>query len=119
MTTIQRALALAAVSALLAGCATTETADKKEAAKPATAPAATPAAAAAPAPADPALTKSVQAALAKEAQLKGTKITVNATTDGAVTLSGETKNDWQQYLAGDIAKKTAGVKSVKNSIKVP
>lgn len=111
MTTIQRVLALAAFSAVLAGCAATDTGAKKEEAKPAAA-----ATAAAP---DAALTKSVQAGLAKEDQLKGTKISVNATTDGAVTLGGETKNDWQKYLAGDIAKKTAGVKSVKNAIKVP
>lgn len=109
MTTIQRVLALAAFSAVLAGCAATDTGAKKEEAKPAAAAAAT----------DAALTKNVQAGLAKEDQLKGAKISVNATTDGAVTLGGETKNDWQKYLAGDIAKKTAGVKSVKNSIKVP
>ncbi len=107
---IQRAFALVMFSAFVAGCATTGTEAKKEAA-----PAAAPAAAAA----DAALKKDVEAALAKEAQLAGTKISVNATTDGAVTLTGETKNDWQQYLAGDIAKKTAGVKSVKNSVKVP
>jgi hyperosmotically inducible protein len=106
---IQQMLALAFFSALLAGCATTENTAKKEEAKPAASAAA----------ADPALTKSVQAALTKEAQLKGTKVTVNATTDGAVTLGGETTNDWQKYLAGDLAKKTDGVKSVKNSIKVP
>lgn len=115
MTNVQRALALAAFSALLAGCATNEPAAakkeeaKKEEAKPAAAPAA----------ADAALTKKVQAELAKEDQLKGTKITAAATTDGAVTLGGEAKNDWQKYLAGETAKKAAGVKSVKNSIKVP
>ena len=108
---IKNALALVLVSAALAGCATTE----MDAPKAAPAPAAAAAAAAA----DAALTKDVTAALAKEAQLSGTQITANATTDGAVTLSGTVKNDWQQYLAGDIAKKTKGVKSVKNSIKVP
>lgn len=108
MTNVQRALVLAAFSALLAGCASNGSTAKKEEAKPA-----------ASAAADAALTKNVQGALAKEDQLKGTKVTVAATTDGAVTLGGETKNSWQKYLAGDIAKKTAGVKSVKNSIKVP
>lgn len=107
MTNLQRALVLAAFSALLAGCASNTTA-KKEEAKPA-----------ASAAADAALTKNVEGALAKEDQLKGAKITVAATTDGAVTLGGQTKNDWQKYLAGETAKKTAGVKSVKNSIKVP
>lgn len=104
---IKNALALVLVSAALAGCAITE----MDAPKAAPAPAA--------AAADAALTKDVTAALAKEAQLSGTQITANATTDGAVTLSGTVKNSWQQYLAGDIAKKTKGVKSVKNSIKVP
>jgi len=65
------------------------------------------------------LQKAVEATLAKESELKGTKIVVAATADGAVTLSGTVKNDWQQYLAGETAKKAAGVKSVKNSIKVP
>ncbi|GGI55054.1 BON domain-containing protein [Oxalicibacterium solurbis] len=109
MTNVQRALVLAAFSALLAGCASNGSTAKKEEAKPAASAAA----------ADAALTKNVQGALAKEDQLKGAKITVAATTDGAVTLGGETKNDWQKYLAGETAKKTAGVKSVKNSIKVP
>ncbi|WP_175624494.1 MULTISPECIES: BON domain-containing protein [Oxalobacteraceae] len=119
---VQRAVALAFVSAFLAGCASTAT-DTKSDAKPA--PAATPAPAAAPAAAapaaapSPALQKAVEATLAKESELKGTKIAVAATADGAVTLSGTVKNDWQQYLAGETAKKAAGVKSVKNSIKVP
>ena len=118
---VQRAVALAFVSAFLAGCASTAT-DKKADAKsaPAPAPAAAPEAAAAPAAApSPALQKAVEATLAKESELKGTKIVVAATADGAVTLSGTVKNDWQQYLAGETAKKAAGVKSVKNSIKVP
>ncbi|MFJ7567655.1 BON domain-containing protein [Herminiimonas sp. NPDC097707] len=109
MKQIHSALALVVFSAVLAGCATTEAQAPKAAAPAATAPAAA---------ADAALTKAVTAALGKEAQLSGAKITVAATTDGAVTLSGSAKNEWQQYLAGDIAKKTAGVKSVKNSIKV-
>ncbi|WP_353155419.1 BON domain-containing protein [Herminiimonas fonticola] len=108
MKQIHSALALVVFSAVLAGCATTE-AQAPKAAAPAAAPAAA---------ADAALTKAVTAALGKEAQLSGTKITAAATTDGAVTLSGAAKNDWQKYLAGDIAKKTAGIKSVKNSIKV-
>lgn len=112
MKQIHSALAMVAFSAVLAGCATTEMDKPKAAPAPA---AAAPAPAAAP---DAALTKSVTAALAKEAQLAGTKITAAATTDGAVTLTGTAKNDWQQYLAGDIAKNTAGIKSVKNSIKV-
>ncbi|MFC7298191.1 BON domain-containing protein [Herminiimonas aquatilis] len=112
MKQIHSALALVAFSAVLAGCATTEA----EAPKAAPAPAAAAAPAAAP---DAALTNAVTAALAKEAQLAGTKITAAATTDGVVMLTGTVKNDWQQYLAGDIAKKTAGVKSVKNSVKVP
>lgn len=106
--------ALVLISAALTGCATTEMETKQEApAKPAVA---------APAPAaaaDAALTKAVEAALAKEPELKGTKVSAAATTDGAVTLSGTVKNDWQLYVAGETAKKTAGVKSVKNSIKVP
>ncbi len=108
MKQIHSALALLVFSAVLAGCATTEAQAPKTAAP-----------AAAPAAADPALTKAVTTALGKEAQLSGTQITTAATTDGAVTLSGTVKNDWQKYLAGDIAKKTAGIKSVKNSIKVP
>lgn len=119
---VQRAFALAFISAALAGCASTAT-ETKPAAAPA--PAATPAPAPAPAAAapaaapSPALQKAVEATLAKEAELKGTKIAVAAKTDGAVTLSGTVKNDWQQYLAGEAAKKAAGVKSVKNEIKVP
>lgn len=115
MKQIHSALALVAFSAVLAGCATTEADAPKAAPAPAPA-AAAPAPAAAP---DAALTKAVTAALAKEAQLAGTKVTAAATTDGTVTLTGTVKNDWQQYLAGDIAKKTAGVKTVKNSVKVP
>lgn len=108
---MKHVFALVVMSAALAGCATTEMEAKQEApAKPAVA---------APAPADAALTKAVQAALAKEPELKGTSVSAAATTDGAVTLSGTVKNDWQLYVAGETAKKTAGVKSVKNSIKVP
>jgi len=118
MKQIHSALALVAFSAVMAGCATTEMA-APAAPAPAPAPAvAAPAPAVAAAP-DAALTTAVTAALAKEAELKGTKVTAAATTDGAVTLSGTVKNDWQQYVAGETAKKTAGVKSVKNSIKVP
>ena len=117
MKQIHSALALVAFSAVLAGCATTEMEAPKAAAAPAPAAAApAPAVAAAP---DAALTQAVTAALAKEAELKGTKVTAAATTDGAVTLSGTVKNDWQLYVAGEAAKKTAGIKSVKNSIKVP
>jgi hypothetical protein len=112
MKQIHSALALVVFSAVLAGCATTE----KTAPKAAPAPAvAAPAPAAAP---DAALSAAVKAALAKEVQLAGTTITAAAATDGSVTLTGGVKNEWQQYLAGDIAKGTAGVKSVKNSIKV-
>lgn len=111
MKQIHSALALVAFSAVLAGCATTE-AEAPKAAAPA------PAAAAPAAAPSAALSTAVTAALGKEAQLAGTKITAAATTDGAVTLTGNVKNEWQQYLAGDIAKKTAGIKSVKNSIKV-
>ena len=113
MKQIHSALALVAFSAVLAGCATTEADAPKAAPAPA---AAAPAPAAAP---DAALTTAVMTSLAKNTELKGTKITVAATTDGAVTLSGTAINEWQQYLAGDVAKKTAGVKSVKNSVKVP
>lgn len=109
MKQIYSALALVAFSAVLAGCAMTETEAPKAAAPAAAAPAAAPSAA---------LSAAVTTALGKEAQLAGTKITAAATTDGAVTLTGNVKNEWQQYLAGDIAKKTAGIKSVKNSIKV-
>lgn len=110
---MKHVFALVVISAALAGCATTEMEAKQEApAKPAVA-------APAPAAADAALTKAVEAALAKEPELKGTKVSAAATTDGAVTLSGTVKNDWQLYVAGETAKKTAGVKSVKNSIKVP
>lgn len=117
MKQIHSALALVAFSAVLAGCATTEAEAPKAAPAPAPAAAApAPTVSAAP---DAALTQAVTAALAKEAELKGTKVTAAATTDGAVTLSGTVKNDWQQYVAGETAKKTAGVKSVKNSIKVP
>ena len=118
---VQRAVALAFVSAFLAGCASTATETKTDA-QPAAAPAPAAAAPAAAAPAaapSPALQKAVEASLAKEAELKGTKIAVAATADGAVTLSGTVKNEWQQYLAGETAKKAAGVKSVKNSITVP
>lgn len=120
---VQRAFALAFISAVLAGCASTATDSKSDAtpaAAAAPAPAAAAPAAAAPAAApSPALQKAVEATLAKEAELKGTKIAVAATADGAVTLSGTVKNEWQQYLAGETAKKAAGVKSVKNAIKVP
>lgn len=107
---MKHVFALILISAALTGCATTEME---------TAPAKPAVAAPAPAAADPALTKAVEAALAKESELKGTKVSAAATTDGAVTLSGTVKNDWQVYVAGEAAKKTAGVKSVKNSIKVP
>lgn len=112
MKQLHTALALVAFSAVMAGCTTM----KQDAPKAAPAPtAAAPAKAAAP---DAALTTAVTAALAKEEQLKGAKVSAAATTDGAVTVSGTVKNDWQLYLAGDIAKNTAGVKSVKNSVKV-
>lgn len=114
MKNIQSALVLAALSAALVGCASTDTQTAAPAAAPAPAAVAAPAAAA-----SPALQKAVEASLAKEAELKGTKIAVAATTDGAVALSGTVKNEWQQYLAGETAKKTGGVKSVKNGIKVP
>ena len=117
MKQIHSALALVAFSAVLAGCATTEAEAPKAA--PAPAPAAAAPAPAVAAASDAALTTAVTAALAKESELKGTKVTAAATTDGAVTLSGTVKNEWQQYVAGEAAKKTAGVKSVKNSIKVP
>lgn len=120
MKQIHSALALVAFSAVMAGCATTEAEAPKAAPAPAPAAAApAPAPAAVAAAPDAALTQAVTAALAKEAELKGTKVTAAATTDGAVTLSGTVKNEWQQYVAGEAAKKTAGIKSVKNSIKVP
>ena len=112
MKQIHSALALVAFSAGLAGCATTQKTAPKAAPAPA---AAAPAPAAAP---DAALSAAVKAALAKEVQLAGTTITAAAATDGSVTLTGGVKNDWQLYLAGETAKGTAGVKSVKNSIKV-
>ena len=119
MKNIQSVLTLAVISAALVGCASTDTQTAAPAAAT-PAPAAAPAAVAAPAAApSPALQKAVEASLAKESELKGTKIVVAATTDGAVALSGTVKNDWQQYLAGETAKKTSGVKSVKNGIKVP
>lgn len=105
---MKSALALMVFSAALTGCANTGTQAKKETAAPAAAKAA----------ADAALSKNVNAALGKEAQLDGAKISAAASTDGAVTLSGTAVNDWQKYLAGDIAKKTQGVKSVNNAVKV-
>lgn len=111
MKQIQRALALAVFASFLAGCASTATEEKKEM-KPAAAPAA------AASPADAATKKDVEAAIAKEDQLKGSKIAV-AAKDGEVTLTGEVKNDWLKYLAEETAKKAKSVKSVKNSIKVP
>jgi len=112
MKQIQRALALAVFASVLAGCASTAKEEKKEM-KPAAAPSAT-----AASPADAATKKDVEAAIAKEDQLKGSKIAV-AAKDGEVTLTGEVKNDWLKYLAEDTAKKAKSVKSVKNSIKVP
>lgn len=109
MKQIQRALALAVFASVLAGCASTAKEENKEM-KPAAAPAAS--------PADAATKKEVEAAIAKEDQLKGSKIAV-AAKDGEVTLTGEVKNDWLKYLAEDTAKKAKSVKSVKNSIKVP
>ncbi|GGI19346.1 MAG: BON domain-containing protein [Oxalicibacterium faecigallinarum] len=111
MKQIQRALALAVFASFLAGCASTAKEEKKEM-KPAAAPAA------AASPADAATKKDVEAAIAKEDQLKGSKIAV-AAKDGEVTLTGEVKNDWLKYLAEETAKKAKSVKSVKNSIKVP
>jgi osmotically-inducible protein OsmY len=99
-----RILALALFSAVLAGCATDGNEGKS--------------AAPAVSAADAATDKNVTAALAAEPQLAGTKIDAEVK-DGAVTLTGTVKNDWLKYLAGETAKKASGVKSVKNSIKVP
>ncbi len=112
MKQLHSALALVAFSAAMVGCTTM----KQDAPKAAPAPKA--AAPAKAATSDAALTAAVTAALAKEAQLKGSKVSAAATTDGEVTVTGMVKNDWQKYLAGDIAKNTTGVKSVKNSLKV-
>jgi osmotically-inducible protein OsmY len=98
-----RILALALFSAVLAGCAT-DGHDGKAAAPAMSA-------------ADASTHKNVEAALAAEPQLAGAKINADVK-DGAVTLSGDVKNDWLKYLAETTAKKASGVKSVKNSIKV-
>jgi hyperosmotically inducible protein len=100
-----RALALVAFSALLAGCANTVD-EPKAAAAPVVSSA------------DAGIEKKVEAALAGEAQLAGAKLDASVK-DGAVTLKGETKNDWLKYVAETTAKKVDGVKSVKNDIKVP
>lgn len=110
MKQIQRAalLALFSASALfLAGCAGTVDGVKKDVAAATVTDAE-----------DAAVQKNVQAALAKEPQLDGAKIDV-AVKNGAVTLTGTVKNDWQKYLAETTAKKAdKNVKSVKNSVKV-
>ncbi|HEX2604522.1 MAG TPA: BON domain-containing protein [Oxalicibacterium sp.] len=98
-------LALALFSAVLAGCAT-DGQEQKAAAAPAVSAA------------DAGTEKNVEAALKAEPQLAGSNIDVKAK-DGDVTLSGTVKNDWLKYLAETTAKKASGVKSVKNSIKVP
>jgi hyperosmotically inducible protein len=102
------ALALVIVSAFLAGCA--NTADDPKPAAATAAPAAS--------PADAALDKKVEAAIAGESQLSAEKVSASVK-DGAVTLTGTTKNDWLKYVAETTAKKVDGVKSVKNDIKVP
>lgn len=99
-----RILALTLFSAVLAGCATDGHEQK-----------AGPSAVSA---ADASTEKNVEAALKAEPQLAGSKIDVSAK-DGVVTLTGEVKNSWLKYLAETTAKKGSGVKSVKNSIKVP
>jgi osmotically-inducible protein OsmY len=99
-----RILALALFSAVLAGCATDG--HEQKAAAPAVSAA------------DASTEKNVEAALKAEPQLAGTHIDAKAK-DGEVTLTGTVKNDWLKYLAGETAKKASGVKSVKNSVKVP
>jgi osmotically-inducible protein OsmY len=104
---ISRIIALAIFSAFLAGCAGTVQGVKKDVASATVTDAE-----------DAAVQKNVQAALAKEPQLKGTAIDASVK-NGAVTLTGSVKNSWLKYLAESTTKKAdKNVKSVKNSIKV-
>jgi len=95
-------LALALFSAVLAGCATGGHENSGTSAVSA---------------ADASTEKNVEAALKAEPQLAGSKIDASVK-DGAVTLTGQTRNSWLKYLAETTAKKASGVKSVKNNIKV-
>lgn len=59
----------------------------------------------------------VQAALKADAEVGS--FNLKSTTDyGHVTLSGTVNNQWQQFKAGDIAKKVPGVRTVKNKVKI-
>lgn len=63
------------------------------------------------------INKQVEAALKADSEVG--KFPIKSTTDyGHVTLSGTVNNQWQQFKAGDIAKKVPGVKTVKNNVKI-
>lgn len=63
------------------------------------------------------LDKKVETALKADSEVG--KFPIKASAQGGdVTLTGNVNNSWQQFKAGDIAKKVDGVKSVKNNIKV-
>lgn len=104
MKQIYRVVALAIFTAFLAGCAVPDTAPNEDAAK-------------ASAKADATIKGDINAAFAKEPQLKGAYI-FPTVKDGDVTLTGVARTDWMKYLAEKITKGTKGVKSVKNTVKV-
>ena len=108
MKQLKTLFALVAATAILGGCEhMNEPAKPAEAAKPAAAPAAA---------ADPALAAKVSAALKADQYVKQFNFTTAATTDGAVTVSGKVRNDFQVYQAGAAAKAVPGVKSVSNKV---
>lgn len=67
---------------------------------------------------DAALNAKVQSALKADQYVGKLPITSTANSEGVVTLSGNVQNSFQQYAAGDAAKKVSGVKKVDNKIKV-
>lgn len=68
-------------------------------------------------PSDAAITTSVQQAVMHDKALAHTRIHVQ-TNNGVVMLSGRVRTIRQSDMAGDLARKTNGVRSVQNNIVV-
>ncbi|MDB5976830.1 MAG: hypothetical protein JWR07_3590 [Nevskia sp.] len=67
---------------------------------------------------DTAVTTKVKAKLLDDSRLKGSKISVTTTTNGAVTLTGSASSD-AASAAKELASSVDGVKSVDNQVSTP
>lgn len=67
---------------------------------------------------DAKLTTEVESALLSDAELKATKINVQASADGSVTLSGSVGSENQKLEATHAARQVTGINSVANQLKV-